>query len=152
MKEPGEFKVKYSRSKLIFNSVLGAISLSLILVLFALRLTDMLDDIAYFLMIAIGVFLFIAVIGLCSYFKNAFIYKDGVFTYIQLFRTQKVKVQELSCVIVARYTAGVHLSDLLLFKGKNGKTVMTVSIGSDLIRRNLLASVLTYYNVNFYKK
>lgn len=153
MKAPGEFTVKEKRSKLIYNSVLGAVSLSIIIVFAVLRIVNVLDDIAFFMMIAIGIFLVIAVIGICSYFKNAFKYKDGVFTHIQLFhKARSIKVVDLSCVIVARYAAGIHMSNLILFKDKSGKTVMTVSDSGELVRRNLLASVLTFYNVPFYKK
>jgi len=149
MKEPSGFKVKEKRSKLIFNAVLGSISLSLIIVFAVLRIVNVLDNVAFIMMLALAIFLLIAVIGICSYYKNEFIYKDGKFFNKELFhRVKEINVKDLSCVIAAKY----HSSYLIMFKDKSGKTVIALTYGDELVRRNLLASVLTYYGVNFYKK
>ncbi len=84
-----------------------------------------------------------SILGLYAYLKEAFILKDGMFTYRKVFRkSQSVKIENISSVVFKGN--GTYK---ITFLDKDGKVAISFLDDGNAFKDNLFIATLTHHNI-----
>ena len=90
-----------------------------------------------------ALFLIIAALGLYVWYKEKFVFKNGTFTYVKVFRkAQSANVEDLARVEIT--TRGIPL---VTFIGKDGQKLLSFRDDGTSFRKNKFMGALMHYDV-----